>query len=149
MKEKKINTYLCGDVSFVVFLLSVIAYSFNKVSTKFMGFVLGICAVFYVFSMIFGKAYVINESEKDIYAKDENSDTNYKILPGHYKSNIDGISVNGVVYKITDGTKVTIDKSGKVRYNSFSAWILNKIRKIDYEKLDDFAKKEWKPLFEK
>jgi len=147
MKDKKLNTYLCGDISFFALLIAFVLFQFNKVSEKLLAFFVVFTAFFYAISLL-GKAFVKNNYSKNIFAKSENNGEIFTIPSGGVKKDIDGICVNGNVYKLTDGTKVTVDENGKVRYYSLSALLLNKFRKIDYDKLDDYAKNEWKPLFD-
>ncbi len=135
MKRKiKANLYAGVDVSAIVVILSMIVlfclFYAKKVDVK-QFFVIGGYIVVIPFAIgatqaIFGKAKVTNKSGKPIYVKPEDGSEPLVVKPRTEQYDIDGVKVNGKVYKATDGTHIVVNADGTVTTKSLTGKFLNK-----------------------
>ena len=131
---KKVNWYRVEDVIVIVGVLLLILVSCKKMN-PYTWFFSELSAVFLLFVITFlllehyiGDTVVENDTEHDIYAKDEES-SNVVVIPSHKRvSGIDGIKVDGVVYKLCSGTHVVVKEDGKVRTKSLTGKFVNNTR---------------------
>ena len=129
---KKVNWYRVEDVIVGVFLLilvsckkmNVITFCFSEFGT----ILLYILIIISLKKHYIGDTVVENDTDHDIYAKDEES-SNVVEIPSHKRvSGIDGIKVDGVVYKLCSGTHVVVKENGKVRTKSLTGKFVNNTR---------------------
>ncbi len=131
---KKVNWYRVEDVIVMVGVLlfilvlckkmDVITFLFSETGV----FLLCVLVVFLLKKNYIGDTVVENETEHDIYSKDEES-SNVVVIPSHERvSGIDGIKVDGVVYKLCSGTHVVVKENGKVRTKSLTGKLVNNTR---------------------
>ena len=108
------NGYLFADITF----WGAIGILFWKKEPMYFACLL-IIYVIVVCKTIFNQGTkVINNYDKDILAKDEDSDVVHIVKSGEYKGNVDGIRVDGKVYKLPDGVRATVTRTGKIRFYS-------------------------------
>ena len=112
--KKYENGYLFADITF----LGAIGILFWKKEPMYFVFLL-IIYVIVIYMTIFNQGTkVINNYDKDILAKDEDSDVVHTVKSGEYKGHVDGIKVDGKVYKLPDGVRATVTRTGKIRVYS-------------------------------
>ena len=87
---------------------------------------------------------VINRSNENVFVKDEDSDEVSIVPSGRLKNNIDGVRVNGKVYKLPDGVRATITKKGKVFVSSIIGTIIYKVSGGELKSAPDPS---WNKLF--
>ncbi len=138
--------YLVDATAFLAAILIFSAMiSGNKIILLF-GALFGIFFnVFYILYLSCQNTKITNESESKAFIKSKQRDKIDELLPKSTKYGIDGVKINGVVYKISDGTHATITKKGKLRVLSITGNIFYKILRggIMTTPTDD-----WKPLFD-
>lgn len=105
------NGYLFTDITIIV---AIIVLFWKKEPVYIVPIVI-IAVVFFTMSVLNQGTKVINKYDKDILAKDDDSDVVHTVKSGDYKGNVDGIKLDGKVYKLPDGVRATVTKSGKIR----------------------------------
>lgn len=78
--------------------------------------------------MICGETYCKNNYNKSIYAKPEKGETPIEIPENKDLYNIDGIKVDGKLYKCCDGTHIIVEKDGSIKNTSVIGKIFNTVR---------------------
>lgn len=128
---KKVNWYRVEDVILIVGVLFFILLLCKKIN--YLTWVFSELSAFFLLLVItvlllehyIGDTVVENDTEHDIYAKDEES-SNVVVIPSHKRvSGINGIKVDGVVYKLCSGTHVVVKENGKVRTKSLTGKFVN------------------------
>lgn len=117
------NGYLITDISAIG---GVIYYIITKKIECLIIAAIAVVMIFIVASLHHGSR-VINRSGKRIKAKDEDGSTIYYVEDGEFKNHIDGINVDGTVYKIPDGVRVVVRKGGKIRTYSLLGGLINAV----------------------
>ncbi len=92
----------------------------------------------------FAKTKVNNDSDENIFAKSENDCDAQTLLPHSVKYNIDGVKVNGKVFKASDGTHIVVNADGSIKTKSFIGKFINSTRGGYLSTPPDDG---WKPLF--
>lgn len=150
-KNTKLNGYLIGDISILLAVLYLLFFKipflskFAKGSLFVCLFLLSALSIF--ITLFTGKTYVKNKSKKSIFAKCENDKTVLEVKPGECLSYIDGISVNGVVYKLSDGSSVVVKEDDSIKLLSFGLTSYIGVSKC--EELSSAPDLDWQPLFDK
>lgn len=104
------NGFLFADLLFIASVFYIIKTKNHYITP----FALIIIAIFIYITIFHHGTKVINNSGKPIDAKDEDSDTVYTVRPGEFRDHIDGIKVDGKVYKLPDGVRATVTKNRKI-----------------------------------
>lgn len=108
IKTKTLDCYLVGDL---FIFLAVIALA--KGHLKVFPFPLILTSFFYLLGISIAKGCVYNSSNIPVFAMDENDHDKITFVPnGESVSNIDGINVAGLVYKIPDGVNAIVTSNG-------------------------------------
>ena len=113
------NGYLFADITLILGLVVL----FGKKDHIYFGLILMIFIIVYLMTLNQGTK-VINNYNKDIRAKDADFDVVHIVKSGEYKGNVDGIKVDGKVYKLPDGVRATVTKNGKIRVYSLFGYFL-------------------------
>ena len=104
------NGYLATDL--IVVLILGIAFKKGEeiyvVLAMFAAFIMSATTMFH------HATKVINNYNGDIFAKDDDSDTVYIVKSGGFKNHVDGIKVNGKVYKLPAGVWATVTRNGNI-----------------------------------
>lgn len=138
---KKINLYY--GIDFIAVAIICIAF-YKKVNYEYAYILLVILVVLLLIAKN-QSATVINKSKFVIFGKHEDNDSELvEIKPGETVSNIDGVKVEGRVFKAVNGTHITIKADGRIKTHSITGRILNKIRG-GY--LDNAPDSDWDWLF--
>lgn len=135
------NGYLATDL-IVAFIFYI---AFKKGDAIYIFFAFGVACLMGLTTMLHHGTKVINNYDGDIFAKDEDSNTVHTVKSGEFKNHIDGIKVNGKVYKLPDGVRATVTRSGKIYMYSLLGEIVYAIAGDEICAPPDDA---WKPLFE-
>ena len=119
-----IDGYLLTDVAGIITLATLLI---PKINPRGVAISLVVTTLCFIYATVISKTVVYNKSANKMGAKDENNDNPDVIetLPGHSVSNVDGVKMNGVVFKIPDGIHATISKQriivksilGRMMYN--------------------------------
>lgn len=146
---KKVNLYYITEISFVamVFFACMLLNTEPKTRTYkycLVGSIL-ICAVATAIQLL-KSATVVNNSGQPIKAKPEDGSCEpVEVKPGESLYGIDGIKVNGRVFKACDTTTIVVRKSGDVVTQSLIGKFINWKKKAGW--LDKCPDDCWKPLF--
>lgn len=131
---KKVNWYRVEDVILIVGVLLLILYLCKKMNfasclfSELSAILLFVSILISLKKHYIGDTVVENDTAHDIYAKDEES-SNVVEIPSHKRVfGIDGIKVDGVVYKLCSGTHVVVKENGKVRTKSLTGKLANNTR---------------------
>lgn len=108
------NGYLFADITLLL-IIPVFFWKKDPILILFLGI---IALIFLGMTMVHQGTKVINKYDKDILAKDDDSDVVHTVKSGDYKGNVDGIKVDGKVYKLPDGVRATVTRDGKIRVYS-------------------------------
>lgn len=146
---KKLNLYYFAEFFAVASVaLPIILAGKIKVKTTVLMSVglLVLCAVALAIQAC-KSATVVNKSNQTIKAKPEDSSCDpIDVKPGETVYGIDGIKVNGHVFKACDTTKIVVKKDGNVEVRSAIGKFLNKRHGGGW--LDKCPEDDcWKPLF--
>lgn len=139
--QKLENGYLFTDL---LFIASVI-YFFKTKNYHFIPVAIIVVGIVMYITMFHHGTRVINKSGKTIKAKDEGSAAVYDVADGNFKNHIDGILVDGTVYKLPDGVRATVTKHGKIFVSSLFGTLIYKLSGGALKAAPDAA---WNPLFE-
>lgn len=148
-EKKEINLYPIADIALIITIIVFILLIANKAAPKHLSGAMFLCIestlLIALVQAVLGKNKVFNESEQPITAKPDKSDLPVVINPSQSMVEVDGVKVNGKVFKISDGTHVVIDKDGNIRTKSLIGKFLNKIHGGNLTTPPDSG---WKALFE-
>lgn len=67
---------------------------------------------------------VINRTNENVFVKGEDGDEVFTVPSGGLKNNVDGVKVNGKVYKLPDGVRATVTKKGNIFVPSIAGSII-------------------------
>lgn len=117
-----LDFYKVADVALVLFIVFVLMLFERRDKFVTAGILGSGFAWFALTSMqfAFGKTKVDNRYKGNVFANPENGTDPFKMPNG-----IDGVKVNGVVYKISDGCHAVINRKGKVVINSITGKFMN------------------------
>ena len=108
IKRGHLDGYLTGDLFMFLFALALVK---GSIKTAFVLLTIG--SVFYLIAASILKNHVYNATNDVIFAMDENDhDKIYMIQNGEEISNVDGVNINGTVYKIPDGVNAVASNRG-------------------------------------
>ncbi len=108
IKRGHLDGYLTGDL--FMFLFALALAKGNIKSSFFLGLV---GFLFYTCAADLLKNHVYNSTGGVIFAMDENDHDKIIMLPaGEAISNVDGVNINGTVYKIPDGVNAVATRNG-------------------------------------
>ncbi len=145
MKRKiKANLYAVTDITILITVLLFCLFIVKKTSSLPFVLMSIIAGVFWGTQAAFGKAKVTNNSGKPIYVKPEDGSESLVVKPRTEQYDIDGVKVNGKVYKATDGTHIVVNADGTVTTKSLTGKFLNKFGGGYLSAPPDEG---WKPLF--
>ncbi|MCQ2272555.1 MAG: hypothetical protein MJZ72_07200 [Bacteroidales bacterium] len=129
---KKLNWYYAIDVLAVLFfvLLFVFFHYRNQKVIALLAADMGLMGLF-LFLEYFPKnplipSKVTNNMDEPILAKPETGNTPVQIAPHAEMYGVDGIKVNGKVFKLCSGTHVEVKGNGEIVTKASSAKIINK-----------------------
>ena len=88
---------------------------------------------------------VINNSHEDVWAKGEDGAVVYRVPAGGFKNHVNGLKVNGRVYKLPDGARAIVTKNGHIIFLSIIGHFLYKLGCGELRKAPDPT---WMPLFD-
>ena len=134
------NGYLSTDL-IVAFIFYI---AFKKGDAIYIFFAFGVACLMGLTTMLHHGTKVINNYDGDIFAKDEDSDAVYIVKSGGFKNHVDGIKVNGKVYKLPDGVRATVTRSGDIRMYSLLGYL---IYIIEGGELTSAPDSSWNKLF--
>ncbi|MCK9303504.1 MAG: hypothetical protein PHU62_10055 [Bacteroidales bacterium] len=116
---KKIDGYLIADFTALITVILFILCLLHKTSIKYLGGTLAVTGILIFVQATFGKAQIINKTGKAICSKPEIEDKPISnINDQESKSSIDGIKMNGIVYKIPDGVHAIATEQNRIKINS-------------------------------
>ena len=134
------NGYLATDL--IVVLILGIAFKKGEeiyvVLAMFAAFIMSATTMFH------HATKVINNYNGDIFAKDDDSDTVYIVKSGGFKNHVDGIKVNGKVYKLPAGVWATVTRNGNIYMCSLLGEIIYSVAGGELQKAPDAC---WDKLF--
>ncbi len=130
------NGYLFTDITLLL-IIPVFFWKKEPILILFLGI---IALIFLGMTMVHQGTKVINKYDKDILAKDDDSDVVHTVKSG----DVDGIKVDGKVYKLPDGVRATVTKSGKIRIYSLVGYFIYLGAGGELSKAPDSA---WNDLF--
>ena len=108
IKRGHLDGYLTGDLFMFLFAL---ALAKGSIKTAFVLLTTG--GIFYLIAASIMKNHVYNATNDVIFAMDENEhDKIYMISNGEEISNVDGVNINGTIYKIPDGVNAIVTDKG-------------------------------------
>jgi hypothetical protein len=112
-KIGNIDGYMLTDAASIITLATMLI---PKIKPKGVAIALVITALCFVYATFVSQTRVNNQSAAKMGSKDENNAPTDVIetLPGHSVSNVDGVKVNGIVFKIPDGVHAIITQKGVV-----------------------------------
>lgn len=125
MKEKMQrleNGYLVVDIAIV---WCIIAFAKGNVERSL--FLLAIVVIVWYITMYHHGTKVINRYNGNVFVKGEDGDEVFAVPSGDMKNHVDGVKVNGKVYKLPDGVRATITKNGKVFVSSVFGYLVYKV----------------------
>lgn len=147
---KKIQDFNFGylvDIAILGFVLTIILMKTNIISQdkRIIAYIIIAIVVFILMYMFCQETKIINESETKAFIKSEADKQTDGLLPKSTKYGIDGVKINGVVYKTPDGTHAKITESGKIKVESitgkFLYFVLGGV-------LNTPPDSSWEPLFD-
>ena len=147
-KVIKFNTALAADISAALGLISLYLYFSTKDKTAFY-IAIGLFLLFVIFLFLFGEythTKIENKSNGSVFIKPEDGKDPEEVKSGDIKYGIDGVKINGQVYKLTDGTHAIITENGKVKITSLTAMIFYVAMG---GKLNTPPDEDWQTLFDK
>ncbi len=108
-----VDGYLLTDVAGIITLATLLI---PKIKPRGVAISLVVTTLCFIYATVISKTVVYNKSATKMGAKDENNAPTDVIetLPGHSVSNVDGVKVNGIVFKIPDGVHAIITQKGVV-----------------------------------
>lgn len=137
--------YLVDATAFLAAVLIVDSMITGNKKVLVFGAMFGIlCFVFIVLYLLCQDTKITNESETKAFIKAEQGDNIDELLPKSTKYGIDGVKINGVVYKTPDGTHAKITKENKIKIDSVFGWLVYAVR----GGVMSDAPIDWKPLFD-
>ena len=108
IKRGHLDGYLTGDLFMFLFIIALAKENFK---TAFLLLATG--SIFYFIAASVLKNRVYNSTGSVMFAMDENDHEKIFVLPaGKEICNVDGVNVNGTVYKIPDGVQATVTSNG-------------------------------------
>jgi Ca2+/Na+ antiporter len=126
---KKIRDFNFGylvDLSVIAFFLAGFLMK-TKVIPQEKNILAIILVSFIVFVLIymFGQdTKITNKSEAMAFIKTEENEKVEELPQNSTKYGIDGVKINGDIYKTPDGTHATIKKNGKLKIHSITGYLL-------------------------
>lgn len=136
------NGYLATDL-IVAFIFYI---AFKKGDAIYIFFAFGVACLMGLTTMLHHGTKVINNYDGDIFAKDEDSDAVYIVKSGGFKNHVDGIKVNGKVYKLPAGVRATVTRNGNIYMCSLLGEIIYSVAGGELQKAPDAC---WNKLFSK
>jgi hypothetical protein len=108
IKRGHLDGYLTGDLFMFLFIIALAKENFK---TAFLLLATG--SIFYFIAASVLKNRVYNSTGSVMFAMDENDHEKIFVLPaGKEICNVDGVNINGTVYKIPDGVNAVATKNG-------------------------------------
>lgn len=130
---KKIRDFNFGylaDLSVIALLIGlyliktkVIPQEKNILAIILVSFVVAFI-VFVLIYMFCQDTKITNKSETMAFIKTEENEKVEELPQNSTKYGIDGVKINGDIYKTPDGTHATINKNGKLKIHSFTGYLL-------------------------
>ncbi|MCK9303193.1 MAG: hypothetical protein PHU62_06895 [Bacteroidales bacterium] len=115
---KKIDSYLIADfTALITVILFILCLRYENLFKYFTGTLAATGMLVFIHTM-FGKAQIINKTGKTICSKDEYNSTTSAISAGGNKNSIDGVKINGIVYKIPNGVHAIATEQNRIKVNS-------------------------------
>ena len=122
---RKFSFYNICDLFYIPLCFLVFRVSCLKTKPKFFLLFLVLYLFFFLFQFN-RKSKVFNNSDSVIWAKPETGSKIFTIQPNESCSDVDGVNMNGFVYKIPDGLPVEFRNDG-IHHFSFTGFILFKL----------------------
>lgn len=137
--------YLVDATAFLAAVLIVDSMITGNKKALLFGLIFGLlCIMFIALYFFYQDTKITNESEIKAFIKAEQGDNIDELLPKSTKYGIDGVKINGVVYKTPDGTHAKITKKNKIKIDSVFGWLVYAVRGgVMFD-----APIDWKPLFD-
>jgi hypothetical protein len=135
----KKNLYALSDIMFIASFLIMLLCIIAKLDKKFvcLSIIIGIVgALVLLLQIAKGQSKITNKSNKQLFYKLEGPNTPEIIGAKSIIYNADGVKSNGKVYKICDGTHITVKENGEVYTNSLIGTFFNTFRGGYIEKGD-------------
>ena len=137
--------YLVDATAFLAAILIVGSMITGNKNALLFGLIFGLlCIMFIALYFFYQDTKITNESETKAFIKAEQGDNIDELLPKSTKYGIDGVKINGVVYKTPDGTHAKITKENKIKIDSVFGWLVYAVR----GGVMSDAPIDWKPLFD-
>ncbi|MDD3915125.1 MAG: hypothetical protein PHU62_10090 [Bacteroidales bacterium] len=127
-KIKGIDGYLIADIAALLTIILFIVFLIYKNSPKYFLSAMAVSALSALLQSKFGKTQIINNTGADIYTKDEIGCMVSTVYTENIKSNIDGIKMNGIVYKIPDGVHAIATKQNSIKVSSIIGRLIYNVR---------------------
>ena len=122
----KTNLYAAVDVMAVVAFLLLVATIVQKKMFFYSLATGGVALLMVATQALLGKTKVDNLSGKTIYTKGEEDCDATELLHGNSRYDIDGVNVEGTVYKVCDGCHTVIE-NGELKVKSITGGIINSV----------------------
>ena len=135
---KKLSLFNVCDLLYLPIFLAFVKLCSHKWKWQVLALLLIFYAAAFVVQSLF-KTKVYNESGTVLWAKPEEGDEPHTIQPGEVCKSVDGINLEGRVFKLPNGLPVTIKKDG-VHNHSITGFILYSLTGREFT--------GWKPLFD-
>jgi hypothetical protein len=146
-KVKDFNFGYLVDATALGFVLTIILMKTNMISQdkRIIAYIIIAIVVLILMYMFCQDTKITNESDTKAFIKAEQGDNIDELLPKSTKYGIDGVKINGVVYKTPDGTRANITKNGKLKVESITGKLLYIILGGVLKTAPDSS---WEPLFD-
>lgn len=147
-KQNGRNLYPFVDILTVAFiiLLFAIRYGSDRKAFAIMATIVGITdIVLGIIQMAWSSSRIKNDSGKDVICKPETGTEPFILPAGETAYDIDGYAANGHIYKIGDGTHVTIKENDNFSTCTIAGKTINLIDRAG--KLEKAPDTGWNPLF--
>lgn len=146
-KIKDFNFGYLVDIAVLGFVLTIILMKTNIISQdkRIIAYIIIAIVVFILMYMFCQDTKITNENETKAFIKSEADKQTDVLLPKSTKYGIDGVKINGVVYKTPDGTHANITKNGKLKVESITGKLLYIILGGVLKTAPDSS---WEPLFD-
>ena len=142
---KKIDGYLIADFTALITIILFLVFIAYKNSPKYFSGALAVTGILIFVQDTFGKAQIINKTSKTICSKDESDSTTSAISAGENKNSIDGVKIDGIVYKIPNGVHAIATEQNRIK-------VISVIGSIIYHAggglLTTLPDESWNALFE-
>ncbi|MCK9303194.1 MAG: hypothetical protein PHU62_06890 [Bacteroidales bacterium] len=142
---KKTNGYLIADFAALITIILILVSAIYKNSPKYFLSAMTVSVLSALIQAKFGKAQIINKTGKAICSKDEYNSTTSAISADGNKNCIDGVKIDGIVYKIPNGVHAIATEQNRIKVNSI---IGNAIYHIGGGLLTTPPDDSWNALFE-